>query len=107
MEFIAFQIQSTKRHNNFLTFLKRAIFVFTKLKASKFKGIKILISGRFNNAPRAKTRLLQFGRIPLQTMDAQIDYYKTDEEYIRKVSTGISNAFKIQIQHLWKRIVGG
>nr|YP_009163725.1 ribosomal protein S3 [Triparma laevis]BAS19179.1 ribosomal protein S3 [Triparma laevis] len=76
--FIAFQIQSTKRHNNFLTFLKRAIFVFTKLKASKFKGIKILISGRFNNAPRAKTRLLQFGRIPLQTMDAQIDYYKTD-----------------------------
>ncbi|MDA9307479.1 ATP-binding protein [Gammaproteobacteria bacterium] len=29
------------------------------------------------------------------------DYYKTDEEYIRKVSTGICNAFKIQIQHLF------
>ena len=76
--FVASQIQSTKRHNNFLTFLKRALFIFTKLKASKFKGIKILISGRFNNAPRAKSRLLQFGRIPLQSVDSKIDYYKTD-----------------------------
>ncbi len=28
------------------------------------------------------------------------DFYTTDEEYIRKVSTAISNAFKIQTQHL-------
>jgi ribosomal protein S3 len=76
--FIAFQIESTKRHNNFLTFLKRTIFVFTQLKNSDLKGIKILISGRFNNAPRAKNRLIQFGRVPLQSIDAKIDYHRTD-----------------------------
>lgn len=76
--FIAFQIEGVKRHNNFLTFLKRILFVFTQLKSSDLKGIKILISGRFNNAPRAKNRLLQFGRVPLQSIDANIDYYRTE-----------------------------
>lgn len=79
--FIAFQLQKmqrTKRHNKFLTFLKRTVFLFMKLKVSDFQGLKIVIRGRFNNAPRSKKRLIQYGRIPLQTVDNEIDYHQTE-----------------------------
>jgi hypothetical protein len=76
--FIALQIQGMKRHNNFLTFLKRTVFIFNLLENCGFQGLKILISGRFNNAPRGSSRLIQYGRIPLQSVDTKIDYYQTE-----------------------------
>jgi ribosomal protein S3 len=76
--FIALQIQTMKRHNNFLTFLKRTVFIFNLLENCGFQGLKILISGRFNNAPRGSSRLIQYGRIPLQSIDTKIDYYQTE-----------------------------
>ena len=76
--FIALQLQLIKRHNMFLTFLKRSVFIFTSLENSGFQGLKILISGRFNNAPRGRSRLIQYGRIPLQSIDTKIDYYQTE-----------------------------
>ena len=54
------------------------MFVFNVLENCGFQGLKILISGRFNNAPRGSSRLIQYGRIPLQTVDVKIDYYQTE-----------------------------
>jgi ribosomal protein S3 len=75
--FIALKFRFMRRHNTFLTFLKRTLFVFNQIEASRWQGIKIKISGRFNNAPRAKGRIIQCGRLPLQSTNSKIDYYKT------------------------------
>jgi len=69
-----------KRHNSFLTFLKRALFIFSKLKNSNISGIKILITGRFNGVPRAKGRIIQTGCLPLQSLDSKINYHNTEAQ---------------------------
>lgn len=76
--FIALQFQITKRHNTFLTFLKSATFLFNNTPNSKILGIKIIINGKFNGAPRAKKRTIQSGRLPLQSFNSKIDYHNTD-----------------------------
>lgn len=73
-EYIAQQLKKLKKHNYFLNFLKQIIKIFMSIKTSKIKGIKIKISGRFNGAPRAKHRIMTLGRIPIQTINKQIDY---------------------------------
>jgi len=73
-QFIATQFQSLKRHNNFLTFLKRALSIFQTVQKSKIQGLQVLITGRFNGVPRAKGRMIQVGTIPLQTITSNIDY---------------------------------
>ena len=75
--FLAQQFSVLKRHNHFLIFLKRILTIFIYSKFSKIKGIKIIMSGRFNGAPRAKSRLLTIGNIPIQTISKQIDYHET------------------------------
>jgi len=79
-KFIAFQLQIMKRHNSFLTFLKRALFIFSKLKNSNISGVKIVINGRFNGVPRAKGRIIQAGRLPLQSLDSKINYHSTEAQ---------------------------
>jgi ribosomal protein S3 len=45
---------------------------------SKVKGVKILASGRLNGAEIARSEWVRAGRVPLQTLRANIDYcYKT------------------------------
>ena len=45
---------------------------------AKIQGIKIQISGRLNGAEIARTEWIREGRVPLQTLRANIDYsYKT------------------------------
>jgi ribosomal protein S3 len=75
--FLANQISGLKRHNHFLIFLKRVLTLFIYTKFSKIEGIKIVISGRFNGAPRSKSRLMLIGNIPIQTIGKDIDYYQT------------------------------
>jgi small subunit ribosomal protein S3 len=75
--FLAKQLSLLKRHNYFLVFLKRILSTFISHKLSKIKGIKILISGRFNGAPRAKSRLITVGFTPILTISKSIDYYET------------------------------
>jgi small subunit ribosomal protein S3 len=45
-----------------------------KSKISKIKGIKVLIKGRLNNRPRASSWSLVVGKVPLQTINAEISY---------------------------------
>jgi small subunit ribosomal protein S3 len=51
--------------------LKQAI---TRAKAAKVKGIKIQVAGRLNGAEMARTEWIREGRVPLQTLRANIDY---------------------------------
>jgi hypothetical protein len=73
--FIIFHFQIVKRHNTFLTFLKRAVNLLNEVKYFKIYGIKITISGKFNGAPRSKQRTIQTGRLPLQNFDSKIHYH--------------------------------
>lgn len=50
--------------------LKRATY-------DQVKGIKIQVSGRLNGAEIARTEWLRKGRVPLQTLRAQLDYSHT------------------------------
>lgn len=79
-KFIAFQFQIMKKHNTFLTFLKRSLFIFNTLKFSSIQGVKILINGRFNGVPRAKGRIIQNGRLPLQSLNSKISYHNTEAQ---------------------------
>ena len=79
-KFIAFQFQIMKRHNTFLTFLKRSLFIFNTIKFASIQGVKILINGRFNGVPRAKGRIIQNGRLPLQSLNSKINYHNTEAQ---------------------------
>nr|WVD56119.1 ribosomal protein S3 [Tetradesmus sp. JML-2023b] len=48
------------------------------MRSSKVKGVKIQVSGRLNGAEIARSEWVRAGRVPLQTLRANIDYcYKT------------------------------
>lgn len=50
----------------------------TLMKTSRVKGVKIQVSGRLNGAEIARSEWVRAGRVPLQTLRANIDYsYKT------------------------------
>lgn len=76
--FVAKQFKILKRHNLFLNFLKRLLTLFLHSSFSVIKGIKILIKGRLNGKPRANHKLIQIGKISLQTLDSNVNFsYKT------------------------------
>ena len=72
--FITNQLKLTKRHNFFLNSLIESLTFIIKQKYSKVEGIKILIKGRLNNAPRSNKRIIKLNKIPLQTTCKTIDY---------------------------------
>ena len=45
-----------------------------KIKSTNLKGIKIQIAGRLDGAEKARTEWELYGKIPLQTLTAKIDY---------------------------------
>jgi ribosomal protein S3 len=50
----------------------------TLMKTARVKGVKIQVSGRLNGAEIARSEWVRAGRVPLQTLRANIDYsYKT------------------------------
>lgn len=51
--------------------MKQAI---ARCQKAGVKGIKVMCSGRINNAEIARSEILHFGSIPLQTLRADIDY---------------------------------
>lgn len=76
-QFIAFQLSSTKRHNFFLIFLKQALSLMLQSTLSSASGVKIVIKGRFNGAPRSRSKIIQIGNVPLQFFEAKICYSQT------------------------------
>ena len=48
------------------------------MKTSSVKGVKIQVAGRLNGAEIARSEWVRAGRVPLQTLRANIDYsYRT------------------------------
>lgn len=75
--FISAKLSILKKHNFFLTFIKRSLLLLLKSKYSLVKGLKIRINGRFNGAARSKTRVFQINKIPLQTLDVNVQYHQS------------------------------
>lgn len=71
------QITISRKDNYFLGFLKQMLALLIKYEVSCIKGIKIVIKGRFNKAPRAKTVSFHFGNFALQSFNSKIDYYQS------------------------------
>merc|ERR1712127_155308 len=76
-QFIALNLGNLKRHNYFINFIKRMFVLALKSNISTINGVKLKIKGRFNGAPRARTKLIQIGNIPLQTFSNTISYGKS------------------------------
>lgn len=71
------QIAISRKDNYFLGFLKQSIKLLITSEISSLTGIKIVIKGRFNRAPRARNVILQFGKFSLQSLDSKIDYFQS------------------------------
>lgn len=74
-KFIAIYLKKLKRPNFFLRFLKKILTNLLNRKVSKFRRIQIKIKGRFNGAPRSRSRFISIGRnIPNSTINSNINY---------------------------------
>jgi ribosomal protein S3 len=71
------QIAISRKDNYFLGFLKQSLKLLITSEVSSLTGIKIVIKGRFNRAPRARSVILQFGKFSLQSFDSKIDYFQS------------------------------
>ena len=72
-----FITKNKKQHNYLMYILKRTINKLINSPFSQIKGIKIIISGRFNGVPRSKKKSLKIGVIPLQSFNSKIDYHQS------------------------------
>nr|YP_004581346.1 ribosomal protein S3 [Schizomeris leibleinii]AEH05403.1 ribosomal protein S3 [Schizomeris leibleinii] len=71
-----FIVENLEKRFSFRSTMKRA--AEQAMSTANVKGIKIQVSGRLNGAEIARTEWLRDGRVPLQTLRANIDYsYKT------------------------------
>jgi hypothetical protein len=76
--FVALQLKKFKRHNFFLRFIKNVLVLLNNKTFSKIEGIKIQIKGRFNKAPRARSKTIQIGKdVPALTVKCNINYAET------------------------------
>jgi hypothetical protein len=73
-DFVTTQLRTTKRHNFFLSSLKESLTLLIKQEHSAIKGLKFLIKGRLNNAPRSQKRIIKMGKIPIMTQNINITY---------------------------------
>ena len=74
---IASQFKKIKRHNFFLAFLKQALTLFVNSNFSKVDGIKIMVKGRLNGVPRARHKTITIGKVPVQTIATNLDFFQT------------------------------
>ncbi len=77
-----------KRHGFILFFIKKTFSSLIPLKMSQIKGIKIIIAGRFNGAPRSNKKIIKVGTVPLQSFKSTISYYE-DTAYTSNGTFGI------------------
>lgn len=72
--FITKQLEKTKRHNLFFNSLTGSLALLINQQYSKIQGLKILIKGRLNNAPRSRNKLITLGKISKITKNVKLDY---------------------------------
>lgn len=71
------QTAISRKDNYFLGFLKQTVILLLKSEISCLTGIKIVIKGRFNKAPRARSNSIHFGKFSLQSFNSKIDYHQS------------------------------
>ena len=79
-DFIALQLErltKTKRHKYFLMFLKKTLVILSKTNQCYVAGVKIIVTGRLNSAPRTKKSIILIGKVPLQTIERKIDFHQS------------------------------
>merc|ERR1711862_100319 len=76
-KFIGSQFKKIKRHKFFLSFLKQTLTILLNSNSSKIKGVKIIVKGRLNGAPRANQKIIVIGDVPAQSISAKLDYSQT------------------------------
>jgi small subunit ribosomal protein S3 len=64
-------IEQLEQRVPFRAALKKSL---ERIRVAKLEGVKIQISGRLNGAEIARTEWVRKGRVPLQTLRADIDY---------------------------------
>lgn len=70
-----FLVEQLEKRGSFRLAIRQAI---RRCQRANVKGLKIQIAGRLNGAEIARTEWVREGRVPLQTLRADIDYsYKT------------------------------
>ena len=70
-------VKNKKRHSYLIFLLKTVLTTLIPINFSKIKGVKIVITGRFNGAPRAKKQNLTIGVTPLQSLNSVISYHNS------------------------------
>lgn len=68
--------KQNKYKGNIFISMKNLFKVLINAKISKISGLSINISGRINGFPRAKSRHIKIGTLPLQSINSIIDYSK-------------------------------
>jgi ribosomal protein S3 len=76
--YIAQELQKTRRHVFLLTFIKRLLNTILSNVTTDVSGIRINVKGRLNGADRSRKQSIQYGSIPLQTISSTIDYSFTE-----------------------------
>lgn len=71
---LAFHITYLKRHNYYFNFLKRCITILLSFSEGFVQGIKISVTGRLNGKPRSSSKIIQLGKISLQSIESKIHY---------------------------------
>merc|ERR1712238_392344 len=71
------QVTISRKDNYFLGFLKQIVMLLVKSEISCVMGVKIVVKGRFNRAPRARTNIIHFGKFSLQSFNSKIDYHQS------------------------------
>lgn len=88
-EFLVFQLKGIRKHNYFLFFFKETTRLFLKSNLSRIRGIKLVINGRLKKVPRARSKKILVGNIPLNSVKADIDYNQ-NTLFTRNGSVGIN-----------------
>lgn len=74
-----FVVKKLESRIAFRTAIRKAIVIAQKANVG---GIKIQVSGRLNGAEMARTEWIREGRVPLQTLRADIDYASKEAKTI-------------------------
>jgi hypothetical protein len=90
-EYLAAEMQKHKRQQYFLNFIKKALVLLNKSNLYNLTDIVIKVKGRFNGAPRSKTRVIKIGK------DLSIISVKSKIHYSEKVSFSPNGTFGVKV----------
>jgi len=74
--YLAHNLSQEKKHKKLLWKVVNVIQLLDK-NLSLFKAIRIYVTGKLNGKMRRKTYMFKIGRLPLQKINIDLDYFKS------------------------------